>query len=160
VSEQRGGAGPRPSADTRQRLEQELAELRARRREFDDAAVDIDGVEDYGDQAQRLERADDLSRVSERIDEITELLSGRGDSSPGDALPDGTEVTVRFSNGTTETMTVVAIPEEMPDPAETLTLDSPLGQALTGTRAGDTITYPGPYGEIVAEVVAIRPPAE
>jgi hypothetical protein len=55
-------------------------------------------------------------------------------------------------------MRVVLISEEAPDSMETWTRDSPLGQALVGARPGDTITYAGPDGEIVAEVLAIQPP--
>lgn len=158
MNDQPGGGAPRLTAGTQRRLEQELAELRSRRHELDEAVTETNAVEDYGDQAQRLERADDLGRVTDRIREITELLGGRTEPSAADALPDGTEVTVRFSDGATNTMRVVAIPEEAPDSTQTLTCDSPLGQALVGARAGDKITYLGPDGEIAAEVVAVRPP--
>jgi transcription elongation factor GreA len=158
MNDQPGGGGPRLTAGTQRRLEQELAELRSRRHELDEAVAETYAVEDYGDQAQRLERAADLGWVSGRIREITELLAGRTEPSAADALPDGTEVTVRFSDGTTNTMRVVAIPEEAPDSTQTLTRDSPLGQALVGAHAGDKITYLGPDGEIAAEVVAVRPP--
>jgi transcription elongation factor GreA len=160
TKEQRPGASARLSAGTRQRLDLELAELRARRRELQEAVSDTDGVQDRGDQAQRLERADDLSRISDRIREIMELLTGRVRSSSEDALPEGTEVTVRFSDGTTDTMKVVTIPEEAPDALGALTRDSPLGRALVGARAGDMIAYRGPDGEIVAEVVELRMPTE
>jgi len=160
TNEQRPGASARLSPGTRQRLDLELAELQARRRELQEAVFDTDGVQDSGDQAQRLERADDLSRISDRIREIRELLTGRVRSSSEDALPEGTEVTVRFGDGTTDTMKVVTIPEEATDALGALTRDSPLGQALVGARAGDMIAYRGPDGEIVAEVVELRPPTE
>jgi transcription elongation factor GreA len=160
MNDQRSGTGSRLDAGTRRRLEQELTDLRARSRELDEAAVETDGVEDTGDQAQRLQQAADLDRVSDRIREIAGLLSGRSEpSSSADALPDGTTVTVRFGDGTTSTMRVVTILEEAPASARTLTRDSPLGQALVGAQAGDRITYPGPDGEISAEVVAVRSPA-
>lgn len=158
MNDQLCGGGPRLTAETQRRLEQELAELRSRRHELDEAVAETSAVEDYGDQAQRLERADDLGWVSDRIREITELFAGRTEPSAADALPDGTEVTVRFSDRTTNTMLVVAIPEEAPDSMQTLTRDSPLGQALVGAHAGDKITHLGPDGEIAAEVVAVRPP--
>ena len=71
-------------------------------------------------------------------------------------LPEGTQVIVRFGDGSTATMTVVTIPE---DSTETLTRDSPLGRALVGAEPGDTITYSGPDGTVVADVLTIRPPA-
>ena len=135
------GPGPgRPclSAQTRQRLEQELAELNARHRELTEDVFESDGVEDRGDQALRLELADDVARISARIHMITEVLAGRIKPSSADVLPEGTQVTIRFSDGSTDTMRVVTIPE---DTTETLTRDSPLGRALVGAQPGDTITY-------------------
>ena len=151
-----GPVRPRLSGQTRRRLEQELAELRARHRELHHAVFDTDGVEDRGDQAQRLELADDLARMSARIRDITEVLAGRVKPSPTDLLPEGTQVTIRFSDGSTETMKVVTIPD---DTIETLTRDSPLGRALVGAQPGDTITYSGPDGQVVADVITIQPPA-
>jgi transcription elongation factor GreA len=143
------------SAHARQRLEQELAVLRERRRLLEEALLDIVGVEDRGDQAQRLQQSDDLARVSDRIREIIDVLSGRVRPSSVDALPEDTVVTVRFSDGSTDTMRVVTIPD---DSSDTLTRDSPLGRALVGAEPGNTITYSGPNGLLTADVVAIRPP--
>jgi transcription elongation factor GreA len=158
TNEERHSAGARLSAATRQRLEQELDVLHARRRELDDAVTATDGVDDRGDAAQRLEWAEERSLLDDRIGEIIDVLRGRVDASPNEALADGTEVTIRFSDGSVETMRVVMIPEEAPDSMGMLTWDSPLGQALLGARPGDTITYAGPDGESVAEVLAIRAP--
>jgi transcription elongation factor GreA len=158
TNEERHSVGARLSAATRQRLEQELDVLHARRRELDDAVTTTDGVDDRGDAAQRLEWAEERSLLDDRIGEIIDVLRGGVDASPNDALADGTEVTIRFSDGSVETMRVVMIPEEAPDSTETLTWDSPLGQALLGARPGDTITYAGPDSESAAEVLAIRAP--
>jgi len=155
VNDEQGPGRPGLSVQTRQRLEQELAGLRVRQRDLDEALSDTDGVDDRGDQAKRLELADDLARLSARIREITEVLAGRVKPSSEDVLPEGTQVIVRFGDGSTDTMTVVTIPE---DTAETLTRDSPLGRALVGAQPGDTITYSGPDGTVVADVVTIRPP--
>ena len=152
--------GPSPTSSplnehTRHRLEQELAELRHRYRTLTAAVFDTDAVMDSGDQAQRLERTDDLARLSDRIHQIIEVLAGRVPPSPTDALPDGTEVTIRFSDGSTDTMQVATVPG---DTGDTVTRNSPLGRALTGAHPGDRITYPGPDGMINAQVIAIRPP--
>ena len=155
MNDRPGPGRPCLNAQTRQRLEQQLAELSARHRELNEAVFDRDGVEDRGDQALRLELADDIARMSARIREITEVLAGRIKPSSADVLPEGTQVTVRFSDGSTDTMRVVTIPE---DATETLTRDSPLGRALVGAQPGDTITYSGPDGSVVAEVIAIQPP--
>ena len=152
----RRGTPPEPlSAPTRQRLERELAELRARYRALNEAVFDTDGMEDRADQAQRLEAADDLARLADRIHEITDLLRGRATPSAVDALPEGTQVTIRFRDGSTDTMLVTAVPDDSP---ETLTRNSPLGRALARAQPGGTITYPGPNGMITAEVIAIQRP--
>jgi transcription elongation factor GreA len=151
----RSGSGrPARSGGARERLEQELATLRARHQVLLEAAFATDGVEDRADQAQRLERADDLARLTERIHELAELLTRPGPAT-ADTLPDGTEVTVRFGDGDVVTMQIVTIPD---DAVDTVTRDSPLGRALRGAAAGDTITYTGPDGPIVAEVLSIQPP--
>ena len=87
--------GPSPTSSpldehTRHRLDEELAELRHRYRTLTAAVFDTDAVMDSGDQAQRLERTDDLARLSDRIHQIIEVLAGRVPPSPTDALPDGT----------------------------------------------------------------------
>jgi transcription elongation GreA/GreB family factor len=146
------------SATTRQRLEQELDALRAQRRQLDDAATATDAVDDRGDAAQRLEWAGERSLLDNRISEIIDLLHGRVPPSSVPALADGTEVTVRFSDGSIETMTVVAIPEEILGSREILTWDSPLARALVGARPGDMITYASPEGESIVEVLAIQAP--
>jgi transcription elongation factor GreA len=155
VNNRPGPGRPCLSAHTRQRLERELAELRARHRALNEAVSDTDGVEDRGDQALRLELADDVARTSARIHMIIEVLAGRIKPSSADVLPEGTQVTIRFSDGSTDTMSVVTIPD---DSTETLTRDSPLGRALVGAQPGDTITYSGPGGTVVADVIAIQPP--
>jgi transcription elongation factor GreA len=155
VNDEQGPGRSGLSAQTRQRLEQELAGLRVRHRHLGEALSDTDGVDDRGDQAKRLELADDRARLSARIREITEVLAGRVKPSSEDVLPEGTQVIVRFADGSTDTMTVVTVLEDI---AETLTRDSPLGRALVGAQPGDTITYSGPDGTVVADVLAIRPP--
>lgn len=146
------------STQARKHLEQELDGLRRRQEELEEVIARTDAVEDRGDQAQRLSVVDELARIAERIREITDVLAGRAAPSPTDSLPEGTEVTLRFGDGSTETMRVVSIPEDSGNGMETVTRGSPLGRALVGARAGDTITYAGPEGQIVAEVVELRLP--
>lgn len=145
----------------RARLEQELTRLRTERRTL---AADLAGedpvdpdVGDGGDQAQALEGDDDLARMDRRIDELEHLIVTPDTADPA-GLPDGTVVTLRFPGGDVATFRVVAIVEEA-GTDEVLTTDSPLGRALAGHRPGDTLVYPGPEGDLEAEVVDLRPPA-
>lgn len=148
---------PNPAA----RLEQELDRLRDERRTL---AASLGGedpseqdVGDSGDQAQQLVGEDDLARIDRRIREVQQVIAdlGAADEQPG--VADGTVVTLRFPGGDVTTFRVVTIVEEA-GTDEVVTADSPLGQALAGRKAGDTLVYPGPDGELEAEVVDLKPP--
>ncbi|GAB3023582.1 hypothetical protein MBOU_55790 [Mycobacterium bourgelatii] len=70
-------------------------------------------------------------------------------------------MTLRFSDGEVVTMHVISIVEETPvgHEAETLTARSPLGQALAGHEAGDTVTYSTPQGQQEVELIAVKLPS-
>jgi transcription elongation factor GreA len=163
MTESSGSPGTELSAATRDRLEQELAEARRQRDRLADRlggedADDPDTTGDSGDAALRLEGQDDLGRIDGRIDEIERQLAGGLDAAPG--LADGTRVTLRFPGGDVATFRVVTIPEEAPADGQddVVTAGSPLGQALVGRSAGDTVGYAGPDGDLQAEVVAVQAP--
>src|SRR5690349_17171584 len=109
---------------TRDRLEQELAQVRAQRQQLiedlggeDPASPDVG---DQGDAAQELEGLDDLSRLNRRVDELQRRIADPG-AYPESGLPDGTVVTVRFPDGDQTTYRVVTIPGEAPGNDEVLT---------------------------------------
>jgi transcription elongation factor GreA len=145
----------------RSRLEQELARLRSERHTLAAGFAGEDPVDpdvgDRGDQAQALEGDADLARVDRRIDEIQHLIASPDAADPQAGIADGTVVTLRFSGGDVATFRVVTIVEEA-GTDEVITSDSPLGRALAGRRAGDTLTYEGPDGDLQADVVELRPP--
>jgi transcription elongation factor GreA len=149
---------------TRKHLREELDALREQRGEL--GPLSDDEVGDRGDAAEQLRRADDAARIDARIAEINRLMAS-GSASPGpgiepdDGLPDGSTVTLRFDDGATVTLRAAALPEAVPDAErdDSLSLDSPLGRALAGASAGDTVSYETPGGERRAEVVTIEPPA-
>ncbi|KAA5830692.1 GreA/GreB family elongation factor [Saccharopolyspora hirsuta] len=145
---------------TRGRLEAELAALRERRRALVAPMREQESdVGDRADEADALEEGDDLAAVDERIREVTGLLAGGPEAVPG-RVPDGTTATLRFDDGTERTVRAVAITEEIPagQQDETVTTDSPLGLALAGHRAGDTISYSTPGGEVRARIIALETP--
>jgi transcription elongation factor GreA len=161
VSDQEDTAFPLAA---QQRIEAELTELKQRRdRMTDDFEGDRDTVGDSGDAADAIQRADDGAVLSDRIAELTRILEGGKPTSetPGE-LPDGTELTLRFSDASDAVhMRVVLIQEETPPgmEARTLTADSPLALALVGHRPGDTITYTTPRGQQQVELLAIKSPS-
>jgi transcription elongation factor GreA len=144
----------------RARLEAELTDLKRRRDQLrSDLQGDAETVGDRGDAADALQRADDLAGVEEQIGRVTWLLAG-GNTTVEGQLPNGTEVKLRFSDGEESTMRVVNYIEETPVGAEdtTLTADSPLGLALFGRKAGETISYLTPRGELEVTLLAIKTP--
>ncbi len=144
------------------RIEAELSELRSRgdqlRAELRGGA---DTVGDSGDAADALQRSEDLASIDEQINRLTWLLAGGNADTPGQ-VPNGTTVTLRFPGDEPIQMRIVHFLEETPAGEEdtTLTSDSPLGLALFGRRAGETVTYSTPRGELQVELVAIEFPNE
>ena len=160
-----GRQPPELATADRQRLEQQLAELRDQRQEFAESLGADDPGGDSGDQADRLERGDALVTLDTRIAEITDQLRDPPEATPAGStgrLADGTMVTVELPDGSARTLLVVAGPTEEPTGAEEraqLTADSPLGLALAGREIGDSVSYPTPRGQVRVTVLDIRPPA-
>ncbi|MGA8252448.1 MAG: GreA/GreB family elongation factor, partial [Mycobacterium sp.] len=137
-------------------LAAELDRLRQRRERLELEVKDDRGmIGDHGDAAEAIQRADELVVLADRINELDRLLrTGPPPSDNSDALPGGTEVTLKFADGEVVTMHVISIVEETPvgREAETLTARSPLAQALVGHKPGDTVTYSTPQGESQVEL--------
>ncbi|MEV7566030.1 GreA/GreB family elongation factor [Streptomyces tanashiensis] len=150
--------GPEPlSAVAREALQRELADLRTER---EAVAVTLRGgggdeVGDRADQADELQRADELDRLDTRITEIEgRLKEGAVAGAPStDAVGVGSSVTVRFADGTESTVQIGELANALD--ATLVTADSPLGRALLGHRAGDTVTYDTPGGRTTAVVVSL-----
>lgn len=146
----------------RENLAAEVDRLR-QRRELLEAEVKNDRgmIGDHGDAAEAIQRAEELVSLGDRINELDRRLrAGPSHSDEDETLPGGTEVTLRFADGEVVTMHVISIVEETPAgrEAETLTAHSPLGQALAGRKAGDTITYSTPQGESQVELISVKLP--
>ncbi|MGH3094487.1 MAG: GreA/GreB family elongation factor [Streptosporangiales bacterium] len=146
------------SADERRGLEQELATLRGEREELATSLRGTDAAGDTGDQANRMERAMQMDPLDGRIREIDDRLRYAGTAAPssGDVIGVGSAVDVRFADGAEETLHVGDVPEEADQTL--VTADSPLGQALLGSRAGDTVTYEAPDGQETVVVASLRQP--
>ncbi|MFB7450025.1 MULTISPECIES: GreA/GreB family elongation factor [unclassified Streptomyces] len=150
--------GPEPiSAVGREELERELADLRVEREAV--AATLRDGggdeVGDRADEADELQRGDDLDRLDTRITEIEGRLkeASVAGAPSTDAVGVGSSVTVRFEDGTESTLQVGELANALD--ATLVTADSPLGRALLGHRAGDTVTYDTPEGRTTAVVLSL-----
>lgn len=152
---------PEPiSPEARQALEEELAQLRIER----DAVTatlkgtGTDTAGDLADQADELQRVTEAARLEARIAAVTSRLSeaATATASPPDVIGVGSDVTLRFADGTEETIQIGELANEL---EHTLaTFDSPLGHALLGHRTGDSVTYDTPAGPTTAVVLAIGAP--
>lgn len=146
----------------RENLAAELDRLKQRRDRLEvEVKNDRGMVGDHGDAAEAIQRADELVVLADRINELDRRLrSGPTPTDDSESLPGGTEVTLRFPDGEVVTMHVISIVEETPigREAETLTARSPLGQALAGHKAGDTVTYTTPQGENQVELISVKLP--
>ncbi|WP_405666156.1 GreA/GreB family elongation factor [Streptomyces sp. NBC_01166] len=146
--------GPEPiSAGAREAFERELAGLRVERER---AATTLRGGEevgDRGDEADELERATELQHLDTRIAEIDGRLQEAAVAGPprtGTAGV-GSTVTVRFADDAAEATVQIREVAENLD-RTMVTADSPLGHALLGHRAGDSVTYDAPEGPTSALV--------
>lgn len=154
---------PSAADAARENLAAELDRLRQRRERLQlEVRNDRGMVGDHGDAAEAIQRAEELVSLTDRITELDRRL--RGGPLPAEdgvpTLPAGTEVTLRFGDGEVVTMQVISIVEETPAgrEAETLTAHSPLGRALVGRQAGDTVTYATPQGQNRVEVLDVKLP--
>jgi transcription elongation factor GreA len=145
----------------RENLAAEVDRLR-QRRELLEAEVKNDRgmIGDHGDAAEAIQRAEELIVLADRITELDRRLRTGPVHSEDETLPGGTEVTLRFADGEVVTMHVISIVEETPvgREDETLTAHSPLGQALAGHQAGDTVTYSTPQGQSQVELISMKLP--
>ncbi|WP_318215654.1 GreA/GreB family elongation factor [Streptomyces sp. SCL15-6] len=143
-------------ADARHALEQERADLQAERGRVAATLRDSDAeVGDSADAADELQGADALQRLDSRIADITTRLT-RAEAAgppPTDAVGVGSSVTVRYGDGTEETLEIGERAEASDQ--ELITAEGPLGRALLGRRPGDTVTYDTPDGRTTAAVVSL-----
>lgn len=132
----------------RDELEKELEELKARRGEI---AEKIKAARDFGDLAENAEydaARDEQAQVESRIAEIEDILQNSTLIVAGKdgVITLGSKVTLESEKGTV-VYTLVSSVEA--DPAEKKISDeSPIGQALVGKKAGDTVEISTPSGTV------------
>ncbi|MFF9148998.1 GreA/GreB family elongation factor [Streptomyces sp. NPDC014861] len=149
-------SGPEPLSEAaRAALDRELSELRTERANVASTLGDADEPGDRADQADELQRATEADRLDARIEEIEGRLregSAAGPPSSGE-VGVGSTVGVRFGDGTESTVHIGEL-ADADDPA-LVTAASPLGRALLGHVAGDSVTYATPLGRTTAVVLSV-----
>ena len=147
---------PAPISDAaRHALEQELADLCDERAAVAATLRNSDEVGDRADEADELQRADAIERLDARIAQITTRLRQAAEAAPPptDVVGVGSTVTVRFADGTVETVQIGETADALD--RTLVTSDSPLGRALLGHRPGDSVSYDAPDGQATAVVVSL-----
>jgi transcription elongation factor GreA len=138
------------------------AELRALETEGRQAIAErIKTARDFGDLKENAEYHDAKeaqAHLETKILRLRELRDNAVVVEPGGETGEialGSVVTVRdLDSGREARHTIVSAAES--DPAGgRLSIDSPLGRALTGARAGDEVVFEAPRGQRRLEVVAI-----
>jgi transcription elongation factor GreA len=143
--------------DEQQRIRTELERLRQERQELA-ASLDTGQAGDTADQANTIERAEELHRVDRRIGALEDRL--RGVTPAGVAfLPIGTRVVLRYADGASEHIEVGYSAREESS-VTMITADSPLARALHGHGPGDAIQWHTPSGTASAELVSVAVPDE
>jgi transcription elongation factor GreA len=126
----------------------EIAERIRTAREWGDLKENSEYHDAKNDQAH-LETKIARLRGSLEAAEVREPHTGSG------AAGFGSRVTVRDELGEREhTYTLVSAPEARPA-QDLIASDSPVGRALTGSRAGDTVTVKTPRGPRILTVLTV-----
>jgi transcription elongation factor GreA len=160
-------AGQEPSArltlDAYVRLRKELEKLETEGRTHHRRAAPARARAGRHQRERRVRAAKHEQALMEgRIRELQhrlkdpEILEAAG----GDAAEPGTLVTVRpldEDDAEDETYLLSHAPEERATGARTVTLVSPFGAALAGSKIGDTVSYQAPGGTFSYRVLAIEP---
>jgi transcription elongation factor GreA len=140
------------------RLEEELNDLRTRRRP--DLQVRIQEATESGDisdNSEYEELKDEWASLDARIHDLEQTLDRaeviQRDETDG-VVGLGSKVTIRSDDGEEETWILVS-PQEANTLDGTISTQSPVGQALIGCRAGDSATVRTPSGAIEFTVVAV-----
>jgi transcription elongation factor GreB len=145
------------TAAGRRRLEEQVARYRARvaawRGDADELAVD-----DWGDAAERLIEADDLSAVQDLL-AATQAALARAvpmPEGPDDGIVRlGSTLTVREGEGQSTLMVVDRA--ELDDGGTRVSVDSAVGRALLGRARGDRVAIEVPAGLRVLTVQSVEP---
>lgn len=140
------------------RLEEELLDLRSRRRpELHERIQEATESGDVSDNAEYEELKDEWAMLEARIGELEQTLDRAvivEKPSEDGLIGLGSEVTLRADDGEVETWVLVS-PEEAKSGDGRISTQSPVGQALMGCRVGESATVTAPGGAMRYTVVKV-----
>jgi transcription elongation factor GreA len=160
-------AGQEPSArltlDAYIRLHKELEALETTGRTH--IAERLLVAREFGDISENAEydsAKNEQGLMEARIRELQRKLNDPEivEAAGGDTAEPGMLVTVRPTDedgAEDETYLLAHSAEERADGVRTVTVASPFGSALAGSRVGDRVSYPAPGGTFGYEIVSVEP---
>ncbi|MFN3336147.1 MAG: transcription elongation factor GreA [Thermomicrobium sp.] len=132
-------------------LEQELEQLRhVKLPALLERLQQLSNEGDISDNSEYEDTKEELVLTEARIREIEHILRRAqmvAYTGPGDEVRLGSRVTVIDDEGVTETWVIVS-PEEANAAQGRISIESPVGAALLGKRAGTTVVVKAPGGEM------------
>ena len=149
------------SRQAHDRLREELEDLTTRGRV--EIARAIEAARMLGDLSENGDyhaAKDSQGKMESRIRHIERILSSvtivDGDADTADAVVAGSVVSLRYEGDDDVERYLLGSIEERVDDVQIMTPGSPLGQALLGKRAGETVEYEAPSGSTLkVEIVEI-----
>ncbi len=147
--------------DTFDRLASELDDLRTRGRV--EIARAIEAARALGDLSENGDyhaAKDSQGKMEARIRQLAATLEGARivDSATAAAsgqVTTGVVVSLRYVGDDDMELYLIGSIEERRDGVAVISPASPLGQALTGAKAGDRVSYEAPSGRLEVDVVAV-----
>jgi transcription elongation factor GreA len=141
------------------RLQSELDELRTTGRV--EAAAAIEEARSHGDLRENAEydsAKEEQGKMEARIRQLEDMLRNArvGEAPTGDLVAAGMILTVTDEDGDEDTFLLGSREDRAPD-LHVVSVNSPLGKALVGRKAGDTVEYQAPAGTFNATIVEAKP---
>jgi transcription elongation factor GreA len=144
------------TAAGRKRLEERLASDMAERERLQ--PVDPTDVRDSGDESDRLEAADQIAQLEDRIDQARAILERAlpMPSGPDDGVVRlGTTVSLRDDHAEEFSLLLID-PAELDGADDAVTVNAPVGAAIFGRKAGDQIAVSTPGGDRKFEILSVQ----
>jgi transcription elongation factor GreA len=148
------------SQEAYDRLQTELEQLTTHGRV--DVARRIEAARALGDLSENGDyhaAKDDQGKMEARIRQITALLAKatvmEGGGGGGDVIATGSVVALRYEGDDDPERYLIGSIEERRDDVHVVSPGSPLGQALLGHKAGETVEYEAPSGALKVEIVEV-----
>ncbi|HVC26058.1 MAG TPA: transcription elongation factor GreA [Acidimicrobiales bacterium] len=148
------------TATTHARLVAELEDLTTRGRV--EIARQIEAARALGDLSENGDyhaAKDAQGKMEARVRQLQAMLGAAvivDEARPADGVvATGTVVGIRYEGDDDVERFLVGSIEERRDDVSVISPGSPLGQALTGRRAGETVEYDAPNGRLRVEIVSV-----